>query len=647
MRFQLFPPADITVESSDGNPVIVTYPEALIVGGKSPVTIKYSKASGDLYSIGSTTIDVTATDKTGRKLFAQFIIKVQKAGSDPIILPVDITTTTLLPGVVGSPYNQTIQVTGGIPPYTFTIIAGSLPAGLSFINGVISGNPTVQGNFNLTIKAEDTVNVFDTQAYTIAINPAVPIGGAGNDYFNGLIIRSDLLRGLSFRPVSGRTLSTDPYYEKQLLTTANGGYQSQAQFGFAQAMTYNPANDTDPNAIDATKIVIPPFSPGGALIQNSIGIEDPAVLYFSSMAGFGSEFTPGGGGKTLKLENEVLEMTARDNVAMTFTVSRGSRGTAIVSHAALTPLQSSINTVPSTITWPFPNLADTDKIGTLVLTYDLMYTSSYLNTGLTNHKTFQIEAGNDAIWFEHQSAYDGDGLAGFNTLNNICAFSQRFYGDWHGSDGWTSFNPIRPLLSSFIINPNKIVRMWYVFVIRDIVDSFNHLTCKLTQPMDASQLTMQIDITGEFGGIILQNYLYKIGNEIVKATDNGTKVSGNIWNVPIVRGQFGTTPNSHLTNDPVSGSVWTASVWIADEDRNAVQLLNGVRIGPHAPDVETARNRIFDWIVEWNTSTNNARNRWDRDIVSYVRNACWLMAHNVFDINYPVNQGLLIKPTRS
>ena len=54
-------------------------------------------------------------------------------------------TTALLPsGVVGATYNETIVATGGVTPYTFSIVSGSLPAGLSIdaTTGVISGSPT-------------------------------------------------------------------------------------------------------------------------------------------------------------------------------------------------------------------------------------------------------------------------------------------------------------------------------------------------------------------------------------------------------------------------------------------------------------------------------------------------------------------------
>ena len=58
-----------------------------------------------------------------------------------------ITTTSLPSGTVGLPYSAPLQATGGIPPLSWSIATGTLPAGLSLSasTGVISGTPTASG----------------------------------------------------------------------------------------------------------------------------------------------------------------------------------------------------------------------------------------------------------------------------------------------------------------------------------------------------------------------------------------------------------------------------------------------------------------------------------------------------------------------
>ncbi len=67
-----------------------------------------------------------------------------------------ILTGNLPNGTVNQPYNQTVQVSGGVTPYAWTQL-GSLPAGMSFnaANGQITGTPTTAGTSTFTVKATD------------------------------------------------------------------------------------------------------------------------------------------------------------------------------------------------------------------------------------------------------------------------------------------------------------------------------------------------------------------------------------------------------------------------------------------------------------------------------------------------------------
>ncbi len=86
--------------------------------------------------------------------------------------PLLITTTTLPDGEVGQSYNQALQATGGLGGYTFSVIAGSLPQGLTLsAAGQITGIPITATTETFTVQATDTATTA-TQQLTLTINPA-------------------------------------------------------------------------------------------------------------------------------------------------------------------------------------------------------------------------------------------------------------------------------------------------------------------------------------------------------------------------------------------------------------------------------------------------------------------------------------------
>lgn len=70
--------------------------------------------------------------------------------------PVIITTSSLPAATVGVSYSATLTAIGGSPPYTWYVIEGALPTGLSLSSsGSITGIPTTTGTFSFRIQATD------------------------------------------------------------------------------------------------------------------------------------------------------------------------------------------------------------------------------------------------------------------------------------------------------------------------------------------------------------------------------------------------------------------------------------------------------------------------------------------------------------
>jgi hypothetical protein len=107
-----------------------------------------------------------------------------------IASPIIFSTNSLPDATAGTPYNQSIVVTGGTPPYTFVIDSGSLPPGITLNSaGGLFGTPTAIGTFAFTLRASDTFQgakpqASATQAFQLTVvappRPAASVAGVND-----------------------------------------------------------------------------------------------------------------------------------------------------------------------------------------------------------------------------------------------------------------------------------------------------------------------------------------------------------------------------------------------------------------------------------------------------------------------------------
>lgn len=83
-----------------------------------------------------------------------------------------ITPTTLPNGTVGTVYSQTVSASGGSGAYTYSLSAGTLPAGLALnsSSGLLSGTPTTAATYAFTVTATDSASHTGNQAYNVTIS---------------------------------------------------------------------------------------------------------------------------------------------------------------------------------------------------------------------------------------------------------------------------------------------------------------------------------------------------------------------------------------------------------------------------------------------------------------------------------------------
>ena len=117
---------------------------------------------------GEHTLSVRLLDAAGN---------VTVIGTRPIVTQnsvLSITTTALTRGRKGEPYSIQFQAAHGRPPYSWTLFSGSLPAGISLnASGLMSGTPSVFGNFTFGIRVTDSSNVSAIASYVLTVLPDV------------------------------------------------------------------------------------------------------------------------------------------------------------------------------------------------------------------------------------------------------------------------------------------------------------------------------------------------------------------------------------------------------------------------------------------------------------------------------------------
>src|SRR6266540_712689 len=121
--------------------------------------------TGTPSQVGSYTFTVKVTDGTGQVATRAYNFRV-------LLNPLTVTAT--LPNATyAKSYDKSFSAAGGAEPYTYTLAAGPLPAGLSLSSGGrLSGTPTQSGTFGFSVTATDKYGDTGTFPFTLVVDPA-------------------------------------------------------------------------------------------------------------------------------------------------------------------------------------------------------------------------------------------------------------------------------------------------------------------------------------------------------------------------------------------------------------------------------------------------------------------------------------------
>jgi Putative Ig domain len=110
---------------------------------------------------------------------ALFLSACATGGAPNTVLPLAVGNTSVPVAVISKAYNFTLTATGGVGPYTWAIVSGTLPSGISMNSaGVISGTTTATGDSKFTVQVTDSqkpVAAIASSSLTLTANPALTL----------------------------------------------------------------------------------------------------------------------------------------------------------------------------------------------------------------------------------------------------------------------------------------------------------------------------------------------------------------------------------------------------------------------------------------------------------------------------------------
>jgi hypothetical protein len=149
-----------------------------VVDGRIPLgTTLFTQgvSSGGITGVPTTegvfTFTLQVRDATGTRDTETFTITIEP----PLPLVITHVSDALSPGTVGEFYCcGNLFASGGVPEYTWSLVAGELPPGLELAEspGRITGTPTTAGTFTFTVRVTDSTGASAERTLSITVSEA-------------------------------------------------------------------------------------------------------------------------------------------------------------------------------------------------------------------------------------------------------------------------------------------------------------------------------------------------------------------------------------------------------------------------------------------------------------------------------------------
>jgi hypothetical protein len=231
--------------------------------------------------------------------------------------PLSVSTTSLLDGTQSVAYSQTLTATGGSGPYSWSLMSGTLPAGLTLAKGgQISGTPTAFGTNSFTVQVTDSGSAPQAATKALSITIVGPANPPNNVELNGNY-------AFTFSGISGSSAGSSGFAAVGRFTADGAGNLTNGEM---DTNGIGPGSVLSAQSFTGTYVIGPDNR--GEMTLNFGG--SSATLAFAMMANGNAkfiEFDAGGGAGTVGSGTmETVDTTAFSTAKITGDYAFGAAG---------------------------------------------------------------------------------------------------------------------------------------------------------------------------------------------------------------------------------------------------------------------------------------------------------------------------------
>ena len=235
-------------------------------------------------------------------------------------------------GQVGVAYSNQLTVTNGTAPFTWSVSAGALPAGLTLSSsGLLSGTPTTVGSSTFTVRVVDGSGQSATQSVTLVVTdvPAVPAAPTATAGITSATVswvapanNGSAITGYTVTPYKAGVAQTPVSYDASATTRTLTGLTAGSSYTFTVAAT----NATGTSAASAQSAAVTPYAlPDAPSIAAATAGDSAATLTWTTPNSNGSPIT---GYVVTPYIGSTAQQTQTFSAATTQTVTGLTAGTA-------------------------------------------------------------------------------------------------------------------------------------------------------------------------------------------------------------------------------------------------------------------------------------------------------------------------------